>query len=566
MDPRALALVVPTAAVLAALVAHSLRALPGRRAAAFWAAAAAYGVARGAALHRVVEGGLGAAFPYEIHRPLWPVLGVPVQEVAGWAIVAYLGWWLGHRFAAGHGRPRHALSLQLAWACLFLGAVSWAVEAGAVAAGWWHWTVPVRYPLLGNVPFIGLVDWFFVGTDLLLPFLALTAPALHGVRWRWAALLAFPLHFAAHLSVTRPSELFPVPLYHLAHWLLLGGLLWAAARWRRADDGFAEPSGWVRHLPAASLAVILADVAAVELWLLDRPELLASLLPAAAVAAQALRPSWGYGLAALGLAGALAEPSLALAAVPAAASLALRRLHGAGRPALAAVLAVLAVVAWGVHRRGMAVERDLVDRLERAVAARDRGDLGRAERELRDAVGAHPGAHAPAYLLGEIYYRTGRLEAAGTEMERVVAVKQDHLPAHRLRAVVALRRGEREAALEAARRGLQVEPADPELAYLELRARSEPAAGWERFAELDPPAAERTVSLAYEVGDAAGAAALLDRGIARWPGHRAFYPWRVKLALAAGDRAAAARTVELWRRRFPDDPELARAARAAGAR
>jgi len=564
MDPRALALVVPTAAVLAALVVHSFVALPRRRAATFWAAAAAYGVARGVVLHRVVEGGLGAAFPYEIHRPLWPVLGVPLQEIAGWAIVAYLGWWLGHRFAAARGRPRHALSLQLAWACLFLGAVSWAVEAGAVAAGWWHWTVPVRYPLLGNVPFIGLVDWFFVGTDFLLPFLALTSPSLREVRWRWATLLVFPLHFAAHLSVSRPSELFPVPPYHLAHWLLLGGLLWAAARWRRADDGFSEPRGRFRHLPAASLAVILADVAAVEAWLADRPELLASLVPVAAVAAQALRPAWGYGLAALGLVGALAEPSLALAALPAAVSLALRRLQGARRPAVAAGLALLAVAAWGVHRRGMAAERDLVDRLGRAVAARDRGDLDRAERELRAADDAHPGAHAPAYLLGEIYYRTGRLGPAAAEMERVVAVKQDHLPAHRLRAVVALRRGDRDAALDAARRGLEIAPADPELVYLAARARGEPAAAAAGFEELDLRAAERTVSLAYEVGDGAGAVALLDRAIARWPGHRAFYPRRVKLALATGDRAAAIGALELWRSRFPDDPELARAARAVG--
>jgi hypothetical protein len=72
------------------------------------------------------------------------------------------------------------------------------------------------------------------------------------------------------------------------------------------------------------------------------------------------------------------------------------------------------------------------------------------------------------------------------------------------------------------------------------------------------------ISLAYEVGDAAGAAALLDRGIARWPGHRAFYPWRVKLALAAGDRNAALATLERWSARFPGDPELGQARRAVG--
>ena len=106
MDPRPLALAVPAAVVLAMLVAHSMSALPRRRALAFWAAAAVYGVARGVALHAVVEGGLQASFPYRIDRPLLPVFGVPLQEIAGWAIVVYLGWWLGDRFSAREGGER----------------------------------------------------------------------------------------------------------------------------------------------------------------------------------------------------------------------------------------------------------------------------------------------------------------------------------------------------------------------------------------------------------------------------------------------------------------------------
>jgi tetratricopeptide (TPR) repeat protein len=558
VEPRALALVLPTAAVLAALVAHSLAALPRRRALAFWAAAAVYGVARGLVLELVVEGGLGASLPYRIHQPLWPVAGVPLQEVAGWAVVAYLGWWLGDRFAAAHGRPRHALFVTLAWACLFLGAVAWAVEAAAVAAGWWHWTVPVSRPLFANVPFIGLVDWFFVGTDLVLPFLALTAPALRRARWRWATLLAFPLHFAAHLGVERPAQWLPVPPYHVMHAALLAGLLWAAARSRRADPAFVVPAGLVRHLPVAALAVIVADVALVEAWLAGRPGLLPSLLPVAAVAVQALRPAWGYALALAGLLGIPAHPSLALAAVPAATSLLLRRLQGSRRRVLALAVAALCAVVWLAHWRGAAAERDLVARLAHALAARDRGEVGAAEGELRAAAAAHPGAHAPAALLAELYYRTGRHRQAAEAAERVLAVRQDHLPAHRLRAVVALLAGEREAAAEAARRGLAVAPGDPELGYLERRARGADLAAWRGFEALAPRTAQGVVALAWEVGDRSGSAHLLDRALARWPGHRWFYPTRVKVALAAGDEEAARRALAAWRHRFPGDPEAAR--------
>ena len=560
MDPRTLALAVPTAAALALLVAHSLRALPRRRALAFWLAAACYGVARGVALRAVVERGLGASFPYRIERPLWPVAGVPLQEIAGWAIVAYLGWWLGDRFAAGGGEPRRALFRQLAWACLFLGAVSWAIEAGAVAAGWWHWTAPVRWPLLGNVPFIGLVDWFFVGTDFLLPFLALTAPSLRRVGWRWATLAAFPLHFAAHLAVERPSQWLPIPLFHLAHWALLAGLVWAAARSRRDDAAFAVPEGRARFLPLAALGVIAIDLALVETVLVGRPELVASLLPVAAVVAQALRPQWGYRLAALGLAGALAHPSLALAAVPAGVAMALDRLRRAGRPLLAAATVALALLAWAVHRRGLETERDLVSRLERAIAARDRGDLAAAEATLREAAARHRGAHAPRFFLGEICYRTGRLEEAADAMAAVLAIRQDELPAFRLRAVAELRLGRSEAARATAVRGLRVAPGDPELLYLARRARGAPLAERSAFAEIAPAAAARVAGLAYEVGDAAGAAALLDRALARWPQHRGFYPPRVKLALAVGDREAARRVLDSWRRQFPDDAEASRLA------
>jgi tetratricopeptide (TPR) repeat protein len=442
--------------------------------------------------------------------------------------------------------------------------VSWAVEAGAVAAGWWHWTVPVRWPLLGNVPFIGLVDWFFVGTDFLLPFLALTSPSLRRARWRWATLAAFPLHFAAHLAVERPSPWWPVPLHHVAHWLLLAFVLAAAARSRHTDEAFSSPAGRARRFPVLALGVIAVDLALVETLVVGRPALLATLLPAAGVAAIALQPKWGRGLAAAGVVGAPFAPSLALAAVPAAVDFGLRRLQRAGRGGTIVAVAALSLLAGSLHHRAALAERDLLARLDRAIAARDRGDLEVAERELEAAAERHRGAHAPSYLLGELRYRTGRPDEAARTLANALAVKPDHLPAFRLRTVALLRAARTEAALETARRGLRVAPSDVELRYLERRASGADVTTWPELERLDPAAAERVAAIAFEVGDVAGAATLLDRALAHGPERRDLYSKRTRLALAMGDRAAAERVLAHWRRRFPDDPELARASAALG--
>src|SRR5262245_6235885 len=99
MDARVVLLTVPSLAVLVLLIAHSLRALPRPRAIAFWISVLAYGLARGLALRFVMAHGGGTSFPYVIKNPLFPVLGVPLQELAGWAIVSYLAWWLGSRLS-----------------------------------------------------------------------------------------------------------------------------------------------------------------------------------------------------------------------------------------------------------------------------------------------------------------------------------------------------------------------------------------------------------------------------------------------------------------------------------
>jgi tetratricopeptide (TPR) repeat protein len=484
----------------------------------------------------------GASFPYALRAPLLTVLGVPLQEIAGWAIVAYLGWWLGCRAS-------RYLFPQVALACLFLGAASWSVECAAVAAGWWRWTLPVDTALFLNVPSIALVDWAFVGLDFLLPFLALTAPALRQDRRRFLSLLAFPLHFLAHGFADRTFG--PIPLHHLAHWLEIGVLCWLALRSETSDTPFADSWRW---LPGIALAVVLLDAGLVDLLLGRRPELLVSILPALAIAAQAFLPAAGFAAGACALILGAWLPSLLPATLPAALAGVLRLGRNRRPWAAAAAVAILVPLAFTVHARAARGQQDLVHGLDAALAARDRGDLAEARRELQSLSAQHPGSHVPLVLLGEITYRTDSLEEARDAFARAADIKGDDPKTYRYLAVIERRLGHPEQAERLALRGLEIAPSDPELRYL---------AG-HRVEPRDPATAQALASLAYEVGDVRGAAAFLDGGLALWPEERSFYPGRVKLALQAGDQETARRVLAAWLARFPGDAEARAVARHLG--
>lgn len=566
MDPRLIFLVVPSALVLGYLVLHSARSLPRRRAIAFWVSVVVYGLGRGIAVRWIADRGLHGAVPYVIHDPLLPVFGVPVQEIVGWAIVAYLGWWFGHRLAPRdrHGTPR--MFPQVAWAALFLAAVSWAVEAAAVAAGWWHWTVPVRSDLLLDVPWIGPLDWGFVAVDFLLPFIALTAPSLAGRPVRFLALLAFPLHFAAHFVVE--PVIGPIPGLHVAHWVLLALLAGLALRSGTTDDAFDgtfDDTGRLRSsLPLAALGAVLVDLAVVDLFLARQPLLLLSILPVAVIAALAWRRAAGLGLAAGGIALAWVWPAASFGALPTAVYLAAPK-RRAGPGTTAVVVVAMALAAWGLHGRAARAQDELVAGLERAVAARDRGALEEARRGLLELAERFSGETAPRLLLAEIDYRTGRLESAGRHYRTALEIKPDLADAHRHLAVIALRQVRLDEADRRATEGLRLLPSDPELLYLRARARRD---GVEpllpRLEGWGPLAARALVGLAFEVDDAAGAERLIDRALDRWPDDRWFYRAKVRLALGRGDDDAARAAADAWSRRFPDDPEPRGLARRPG--
>ncbi len=513
------------------LVLHSLRVLSRPRASVFWLGVLAYGLARGVGVRWVSTAGLGGSFPYVIREPLLVIAGVSLQEVIGWAIVLYLGWWLGA------GRSAR-LFVQLAVACLFLAAASWGVESAAIAAGWWRWTVPVPAGSLTGVPFIGIVDWFLSGTDFLLPFLAITAPALRARPQRYLTLLAFPLHFGAHLLVQRPAPWFPIPIHHLAHWLLLGGLVWLALRSTVEDRPFqhARHESW-RWVPSGALGIMLGVLGAADLMLARRPALLVSLAPLAAMTFAAALPSRD---------------------APGTDPRAVR----SRRRAVAWILVcAMGLLAFGLHAVAARRQKQLTDRIDRALALRDRGELEGAAHELRQLTSLFPDSHVPHALLGEIRYRSGALDEARRLFATATQIQQNYADGFRYLAVIDIRRGDREGAARWVAKGLEIEPQDPQLAYLGMRVRgTPPAALADRMPALGAQKAFAMAALAFEVDDLHGAGILIEAGLASWPAERAFHAGRVKLALASGDRETARRAVREWLGILPQDPEARAAA------
>ena len=455
-------LAIASTVILGALVVHSARCLPWGRAASFWIAVLAYGVARGIGVRLVTERGLETSFPYAFHAPGPAIAGVGAQELVGWALVAYLAWWIG-------GRASSRLFTQLVVACGFLAAASFAVETAAAAAGWWFWNIPAWSSHLGPVPPIALVDWAFVGIDFLLPFLAWTSPATRGRPWRVATLLAFPLHFLAHA--------FPSTLTG-AHGGLVLAVLAAALFSREEDDALGDEPvrvGWIPPVAIVLVAIVCG------------------------------RAVLGGGGGVRGLVGPAILAGTAL--------LGWRRwtVQLNQRPQTAwAVLATAGIVIAAVEIASAHDDARLRSGLDGAIAARDRGDLSKAIRLLDDLEST--GSHVPHAMLGEIHYRTGALADARRAFERAVAIQPTFVQGHRYLAVIALRQGDRGGALERARRGLAMRPDDLELAYL---------AGTDvlpRALTAGPRAAASIVSLAFEVDDPGTARRVVEGALARWPG------------------------------------------------
>jgi hypothetical protein len=473
-----LLLAIPSLVALALLAWDRREATGTRRTVAYFAAAAAYGAARGLAIRAVTGTALQTPFPYLMNRPVATFLGVSLQEVVGWAVAATLALRIAERLVRRGGAHRTA-----AVAAIGLGCVCLAVESAAIASQWWTWTLalPGQGPL--RVPPVAVLDWSFVAFDFLLPWLAFSTRA--PLAARAVSLALFPLHMLGHTWFRMLPGPFPVTGYEVVHVAIAAYVAWqAVGEPRPAAAPSPLPVG-----PAAGAAALVAGAATAACVLSGEPASALGVLPLALLAAVAFarrasgREEWlpprGWRVALRGGAAVLALLFLTLVSAP-------------------------------QNRR----EARLLAELRRGVERSNAGDLDGAETALRLAVAARPGHAGARTLLALVLLRRGRLPDARAQIDAALASEPTARDALLVGASLDLQGGDRGRAAARAALGRRVYPENAEFAYLALVARGAAGPGRPAAAEAVAlaraagPAAVRALGvLAERTGDAATAAA-----------------------------------------------------------
>ena len=489
MDPILVLLAVPSAAVLAALAAHGVRNRGAGPTASYLAALFAYGAARAAAI-RHLSRSLHASMPYLMSRPVVTVFGVSLQELLGWAVAVTLAWLISDRLlrALRRNPTPHRVT---AVAGVALAVICLAVENAAIAAGWWTWTIPLaRYGPI-RVPPVALLDWGFVASDFLLPYLAFATRA----SWRtWApALLLFPLHMYGHTWLALLPGPLPVTGNDLVHVGIVAYVLIRAV----AEGGVpalpdpARERG--RWLPAASaLAVVAATVAASLLG--NNP--------------------WGA-LASLPLLAMSAALPFRGPSVPAPPHRPSWQSHALRLAILGAAVFFLVAVRVPAMRRQQA----FLAAVERGLAMLNRGDARGGEEVFRTAVAARPDHAGGHTFLAVALLRQERRREAREELDAALDREPTAGDALILSATLDVVEGQTARAAARAALGRRVDPDRAEFAYLEEVARGSagrgkpPARGAVEIARRGGPAALGALAtLAANLGDQATAAACLEDG------------------------------------------------------
>ena len=225
-----------TALVL--LVFHSWRRRGGRVTAAFFIPGILFGVLRGNVVHyiMVLLSDTGAATrPYLPQNPILPDIGhASIQVVIGWVFAGYLAWTLAE-YVLRRVQLQKRLFPTVAFAALFMSAMSYCMETTATRVGWWYWEMSTVDRIFGHAPSAGILAWFSIATDLIFPVLFITCSAYRRRPWRWVALLVFPLHMVAHaLYATVPF------IDHVHDVMILALAALALFNRTRIETGFAE--------------------------------------------------------------------------------------------------------------------------------------------------------------------------------------------------------------------------------------------------------------------------------------------------------------------------------------
>jgi hypothetical protein len=298
VTPQMAILVVPAAAVVAGLVFHSLKLRGKKETIYFFFFALLFGIARGNVIYWITTVHYKGKFPYIFQKRLLGVYHDSLTADFGWIICLYIGSYMAFRIADRLPHIRGRLFPTVSLACLFNVCLSYAVEATAMTMGWWQWNLSTKSSILSDVPMVGIIAWFSVGFDFLIPYYLIRHYRKQGQWWPFLTVLIFPVHMGTHLLHDRVSAIMPITPYNMYHWaMVLAAMIlpfacglrmrvpWlpsGALHPERSPRGSEEGQGrFVRNIPLLGLGVVASVLLFSDFAITGDSRLLISKLPLA---------------------------------------------------------------------------------------------------------------------------------------------------------------------------------------------------------------------------------------------------------------------------------------------
>ncbi len=479
MAPKMAILVLPATAIVLALILHSVKYRGAKDTLLFFSFATLFGIARGNVIWWITTVHFDSKFPYIFQKQLLGVYHDSLTADAGWIICLYIGSYMALRISERLPHLRGKLFPMVSLACLFNACLSYAVEASAMTMGWWQWNLSTRSAILLDVPMVGIIAWFSVGFDFLIPYYTIRHYRKPGQWWPFLTILIFPLHMAAHLFNDRVSALMPITPYNIWHWGMVLAVLVlpfvSGIRMRRpwlpyesAPRAGAGDAGrriaFARLIPAAGLGVMAVVLLISDLLITGRPGLLISKVPLAVYSSLALpflNPLWV--LAAAAAMTIMGGKLFAASLIPPAFYFALRGMRPWPRPAwLRLIYALIPIVLTGFYYNWN-VGRDRVDRqywtlVGSGLRVAERGEPEEAIERLSAAAELKPNSLPALEKLVVLYSQTKQYDKAEEILRRMLDLRPISEEIHANMGNVKLLRGDPDEAEAWFTKALEINP------------------------------------------------------------------------------------------------------------
>lgn len=513
---KTLLLFVPSTLAVAGLVWHAWRYRGRRIALTYFPAAFLFGLVRGGVIHWIAVDVQGGVMPYVFANPVLQIFSSSLQAVIGWVFAIYVSWWLAERALERIPRLRGDLMATVGLASVGMAAVAYAVEAGAASAGWWLWSVPTRNRFFVGVPAVGIVEWFAVGFEFLIPYLLTVCSPYRGRVWPHALWGLYLFHLFLHLFSDPVSDALPTQpfaVWHVVSLLAMSGLALTGVGTVRVQTTEEIPGRQPPHRVMWGVVGLFTAVMAIaQVGIGHRPDLLVSLVPLALLvllAGQGLSLRWA--LLTAGAAWAWEEFGFTFLPGPVLAFLLLegRARWGGLRVVRAGICAALIAVAAGTYVYGKAWGQrcgDYMRHVQQAnvYARQGREDLAAQERAEAEAVDP---ADVDSYLqVGYALERRGYVHLAMAQYQKGIALEPNFFLGHYDLGIALEAQGDLAGAEAAFRRAVEIAPRFYQghvrlgALYLAKGAVDQAVSHFQKATEIEPgrPEAYNNLGVAYQ--------------------------------------------------------------------